>query len=694
MNIKLRKFLMQINLYLPMKMLTKIYVTFKENHLAKKYSLNKIIFPDFTFSNFTIKFNDFKYGDKKVAYFTKQYLNHTFNWLGSGWKNRNLNYKSVKRDGLWLSNIINTPHLKNSLKIWDAIIEIKPEYKPINWQLDIKSGFVFDSKKSFKEQRAIINISGVDIKNAWELARMQHLPQMVFLANQNTSKKLELVEEFKCQVLDFIMSNPLGMGVNWNCTMEVGIRVSNIIIAYDWFKQIDLSLKNDNYFKSILEKSISAHLFFIVNHFEYKKDLRANHYLGNIAGLTFITSYAIENKEINKWLAYCIQEVENETNRQFFKDGGNFEGSTSYHRLSAELITYPTALLEFVGKKRMNSLKKVNPFFSLFYPSLRKDTIAKFKDNCLFSDSHYDKIYNIGRFTRAIIKPNNEIVQIGDNDNGRLFKFIPIGVFLSKIELESKYENIKEDNESFFWDENELNHSSLLSTIDSFFNSENENSIEYDFINQLVEKKEIPKEKTKINYSNELIPNLKYSKTKEIPLQNITIKDIECLHFDNFGIIIFKNKSFFLSIFYGANNKSQISWGHQHNDKLSFDLSLNNKDIYFDPGTYCYSSNHKMRNKFRSNFNHNNIVVNNEEQNPFPPNIWGLFNYEKRTHTKLHFLSKEKVILSNRYNNIIHYRIFQFSKNTLIIKDYCNNSFEQNFNNSLLSKGYGKINKT
>ena len=49
---------------------------------------------------------------------------------------------------------------------------------------------------------------------------------------------------------------------------------------------------------------------------------------------------------------------------------------------------------------------------------------------------------------------------------------------------------------------------------------------------------------------------------------------------------------------------------HSHADHLSFELVVDNKPVFVDPGTYCYTKDLNMRNYFRSAFAHNVCVVN------------------------------------------------------------------------------------
>ncbi|MEZ7879117.1 MAG: hypothetical protein QMC11_02655, partial [Rhodospirillales bacterium] len=70
---------------------------------------------------------------------------------------------------------------------------------------------------------------GVDIKIPWELARLQHLPQLALAYSDQRSQNL--VDEFQNQTLDFMSANPPRYGVNWVCTMDVAIRAANLILA-------------------------------------------------------------------------------------------------------------------------------------------------------------------------------------------------------------------------------------------------------------------------------------------------------------------------------------------------------------------------------------------------------------------------------------------------------------------------------
>ncbi|MBX7066629.1 MAG: heparinase II/III family protein [Parachlamydiales bacterium] len=257
-------------------------------------------------------------------------------------------------------------------------------YIPIDWHIDFKSGFRWNENVSSLDIQ-YGDRQGADVKVPWELARMQHLTMLAFGYALTSDKKYCF--EFQNQVLDFIGSNPPRYGVNWVCTMDVGIRIANWLFAYDLFKAYNASFEKD--FEEIFFRSVYEHGKHIRSHLEWDPYLRSNHYLANIAGLLFAAAY-LPQKE---WLEFSVRELEAEVLSQFHPDGTNFEASTSYHRLSAEMAVYSAGLALQLGVE--------------------------------FSREFIDRIQKMADFTRDITKPDGTIVQFGDNDSGRFIKLLP-----------------------------------------------------------------------------------------------------------------------------------------------------------------------------------------------------------------------------------------------------------------------------
>ncbi|MFH2138089.1 MAG: alginate lyase family protein [Candidatus Omnitrophota bacterium] len=84
--------------------------------------------------------------------------------------------------------------------------------------------------------------------------------------------------------------------------------------------------------------------------------------------------------------------------------------------------------------------------------------------------------------------------------------------------------------------------------------------------------------------------------------------------FSDAGWYVLRHKDIYCFISCGPNGQDGIG-GHAHNDKLSFELTINGEDVFVDPGTYVYTAYPEQRNDFRSTGYHNTIVFENIEQN-------------------------------------------------------------------------------
>lgn len=555
------------------------------------------------------------------------YLKHEFNLLGSGWVNRN----SKKEEEL---RPLHFP-FKQQL-----INQISNTYQFIDWQLDVRSGFRFDVKKQFDDQ-LIDQTKNVDIKNCWELGRLQHFSQMA-LAAHNSSNKLAIILEFKNQSLDFIISNPIGMGVQWACAMDVGIRVSNWLVALDLFCQIDETNILDENFTALFTDYIHKHVEFIMAHLEEKEGAAGNHYLFNLVGVLFATSYFSEKEESLRWRKFAEAEMQKEFFKQFFSDGGNFEGSTTYHCLSAEAILYGTALM-LSNDKRL-------------------------------SKEYIQLLDNVFHFIKDVLKPNGEMSQFGDNDSGRLFAF------------SSNYLNEKNESKKTSL----LNYDFLVNGFSGLFKDGENPSLEHNIIEQLSKNKKIENKLSEKENGFQLRNEkhqLQQPKTTVIEFDsNIDLDKISLFSYDQFGVYGFKSSEFYLAISAISNKKMHHSWGHVHNDKLSFDLQVNNKDLVRDPGSYTYSAFPNKRNEFRGVKAHNSIVVEGVEQNK----SIGLFYLEREIKCNVLEIKGLSITLQANYYGVEHVRKFTILENQLVVTDYCNKPFTVNINKfKTYSPNYG-----
>ncbi|HEX3051170.1 MAG TPA: heparinase II/III family protein, partial [Aggregatilineaceae bacterium] len=352
------------------------------------------------------------------------------------------------QEGNWLNERINRANEAEARRIWQLI---GPGYQPIDWQLDFKSGYRW-AETCWYQDIPYGHLPGVDIKVPWELARMQHLPQLAWAyalasgGEPGFEPPEVYLHEFRCQVLDFIATNPPRFGVNWAGAMDVAIRIVNWLISYDLFCAYGAQF--DEAFVQELVRSAVQHGRHILANRDWHAAWRGNHYLAEMAGLFVVGVYLSEGNEkanitAERWLNFALRELDREVALQFHEDGSNFEASTCYHRLSAELIVYTAALAL----------------------NLPPDKQSRFPLN------HCERIEKMGEFTQHITKPSGCVPQIGDNDSGRFLKLFPAYERLSVENACARYANLDgyESDDQEYWDEDVLDHGHLLAAMNGLF---------------------------------------------------------------------------------------------------------------------------------------------------------------------------------------------------------------------------------
>lgn len=568
------------------------------------------------------------------------YLEHRFDLLGSGWVqvrhgmvcaglegHRYPPAQAVLADlpGRWLDNRINPSNLKRAQSIWALVT---PGYVPIDWHVDFKSGYRWDEKTWYQDVQ-FGQLPGVDVKVPWELARMQHLPQLAHayaLASNGTvgfAPPGDYAREFRDQVLDFVSGNPPRYGVNWACTMDVGIRVANWLMAHDLF--IASGARFDDEFEQVLLQSVYQHGQHIINNLEWHAELRNNHYLGDIVGLLFVAAYLPCSSEIDAWLAFAVQELIVEVKDQFYDDGGNFEASTSYHRLSAELVVYATALTVGLPEDKRARLGTYDHTLVHCTPGLLPAPKESFPIpgsnlHSPFPVWYWARLEKMAEFTFDIARPDGRSPQFGDNDSGRLFKLAPNYIFLTTAAAQQRYRNLSGfcalAEQEMYPMEVHLDHRHLVAAISGLcpradfrvFTSEfmcETAAIECLAMRVHVQSMTCTRPTPKIG---DIAPCISVSEenrqTYVFPaMRGETVpgltSGLQCRAYPDFGLFVYTSERLYLAIRCGPIGLKGLG-AHAHNDPLAIELWIDGRALIIDPGTYLYTPLPQRRNDFRS----------------------------------------------------------------------------------------------
>lgn len=578
---------------------------------------------------------------QELALLAGLYLEHRFDLLGSGWvkviygrecvglggyRYSARRYPEFDAAGKWLSARINQANLGEAQRIWQLV---DPGYEPIDWQLDFKSGYRWNDSAWYLDIEIPSDCPGADIKVPWELARCQHLPQLALAYAAGTCGLLEDKEccarEFRNQVLDFMANNPPGFGVNWRCTMDVAIRVTNWLIAYDLLIAADAQFDDD--FEKLFLRSAREHALHIVGNLEWSESGRSNHYLSNVVGLLAVAVYLPHTIETGVWAGWALRELVLEVEGQFDREGCNREGSTSYHCLSAEMVIYGSV---FACRLLHDRLQSVTAGMCRV-PGLSgwggrpQSALARVVQDLSAGDLpswYWHRLYGMGKFVAAITKPDGCVLQVGDNDSGRFLKILPGMDQLTVVSARKRYAHLdgycERPDGAIYPNEVVLDHRHLLGALATFFDDSNfvalgaGHQLEASILENIAGgNQRRPMHGTtehRIGQSGDLGRYIEaFDKTPamhrqyyEFALPNVdTLGQLSAVGFVEFGIFVLCGNGFYAAFRCGP--ATQYGQGsHLHHDQLSLELIIGGEDIALDPGSYIYTPLPASRNAYRS----------------------------------------------------------------------------------------------
>lgn len=257
-------------------------------------------------------------------------------------------------------------------------------YRPIDWYLDPVRGLSFPRGIRHTDWNLqTMRPGNADIKYPWELARCQHWPVLgqAWLLTGKEAYAAEIKEELD----DFMAANPVGVGINWTCTMDVALRALNWAIGLQLVRNCAAL---DEVFWRRAYDHLYEHGVFIYANLENKYEVTSNHFLSNVVGLYFLASVFSELEQGRAWNEFCRESLEREIAVQVLDDGADYESSVPYHRLVVEM---------FLGAARL--------------ADWRREPL---------SQAYRAKLAKMVDFLAGVLRPDGLMPQIGDADDGRL----------------------------------------------------------------------------------------------------------------------------------------------------------------------------------------------------------------------------------------------------------------------------------
>ena len=572
----------------------------------------------------------------------KQYLAGCFDLLGTGWISRH------NQQDFLLDQQQYHREYSQTLRMM-----ISPNYHLLNWQLDPRSGESGTAMYFWWNNTARTGVKGFDIKQPWELGRMQYLCEIAVLHVQKSLPEQDLWLFFKDSVLDFDASNPYDMGCQWGCSMDVAIRAVNLLTAYSLFQTAGVGGDNRE-FHSIFTRLIYLHGKHIWKNLEKQLYFTNNHYFADLCGLIFIGTALYQTSEGRKWFAFAVKEFRKELVKQFLSDGGNFEASSTYHVQVGEMVIFTLALLIGSGEMETWSEKEQQQTMTL--------------------------VAGILELAQALVAPDGNLVQIGDNDSG---------IFLHLAPAWEKRGELPEENRR-----NIIGFVSAASVLLSRATKEQVRHPDAQLIRALLKEKKPPiilehirENEFKVTATSE-IPELPFRVVKEFYIPKIEPELLQLKYFPDFGVAVWSAPNLWLSLFWGGPGQCDVG-GHSHNDKLSMILFVDGKPVLNDPGSFCYTGDPVKRNLYRSVHSHPLAVSVSDSENEFAG--CGLFAFPWTFNTKPIKVGHNELILkftTQKKCAIRHVRInCNGSVNVQTITDF---HWIPPLATTVFSDGYGK----
>jgi len=579
-------------------------------------------------------------GAQDVLAIAALHLEHRFDLLGSGWVrvrhgmecrgvegHRYPSGPSVEADaaGAWLAGRVSSANLVEARRVW-AMVDAG--YAPLDWQLDFKSGYRWDGAARF-DRIAFGTHPGADVKVPWELGRLQHLPRLAWayaLARAGTPSALDAdryAREFRNQVLDFIAQNPPRYGVSWASPMDVAIRAANLVVAHDLFRAWGAAF--DDAFTAELARSVRAHARHVAAHLEWHPRLRGNHYLSNVAGLLFAAAFLPAGGEADAWLAFGVQELLGEAAFQFEDDGTNFEASTAYHRLSAEMVLLSTAVVLGLPDERVVALRAYDRRHVRRGPGLRRAPLAMFRTGdegreTPFPPDHAARLRRMAGFTARVLKPGNRAHLVGDDDSGRFLKLWPACETMTAGEARARWATLDPvladdlPDDATWPAERHLDHRGLLATAaalgvgvdapssDAADEAAADGALARALAGGAVLGRDAGEDATaavRVRAASSLPGPGADARRYVFAVQGGGARaGLALFAYPRFGLYIYRSGRVYLAVRCGGVRHG--TGGHAHADALALELAVDGVDWIADPGSYLYTALPEARDRYRS----------------------------------------------------------------------------------------------
>jgi hypothetical protein len=217
---------------------------------------------------------------------------------------------------------------------------------PIDWHLNPRTGRRWVADGMWSPALAADADAG-DIKVSWEAARFQHAYYIARAAAFAPRDAEHYARLLAAQMHGFAAANPFGEGVHGSSGQEVAIRLLAWLFALD-----TLCIRHGAAASTttVVEKALLAGGRLIAARIDYARiAVRNNHLISEALGLFAIGALMRDSTNARAWAEMGRTILDEEADRQFYRDGGYIQQSHNYHRAVLMQLLWACAFAKAMG---------------------------------------------------------------------------------------------------------------------------------------------------------------------------------------------------------------------------------------------------------------------------------------------------------------------------------------------------------
>ena len=218
---------------------------------------------------------------------------------------------------------------------------------PIDWHLDPRTRRRWPADGVWTPSRAH-SADTSDIKVTWEAGRFQHSYYMARAAAFAPRDADYYARSLAAQMRGFVAANAFGAGVHAASGQEIAIRLLAWLFAVDTL----YARRGASPIVDVVGKALLEGGRVIAERIDYARiAVRNNHLISEALGLLAIGSLMRDTAEAREWAALGRSILDEEADRQFYRDGGYIQQSHNYHRAALMQLLWACAFARAMGSR-------------------------------------------------------------------------------------------------------------------------------------------------------------------------------------------------------------------------------------------------------------------------------------------------------------------------------------------------------